>query len=641
MTTHQATRFTTKAAGSSWSMRLASYLITRAVYIRIASLIAVLACVTACNRSAESNKPVEPQDSKEQHSDTGRSSNPTDTAAIDPLSKNNGETNESQPVSPTPGVVNKKGEKNPNPSAIRFEELKDSGITFLREDDMRGKCRIFESTGGGVGALDFDRDGLIDLVFMGGCKLPEEANSPKPTCAIYRQHRPLKFTDQTLNSGLIKSGYCQGIAIGDWDNDGFDDVYITALGPNGFYHNNGDGTFSDITDLLGVGMGDWSTSCAMADVNLDGNLDLYVVTYLEDSITTPLLCTNPKSPSGYEQCPPSKYKGVDDRLFLSDGHGGMIDVTTECGLEGTKGKGLGLAICDFDQDGKPEIYVANDGEANFLFEVTIDEHQRVKLEEVAMASGCALSRSGYAQASMGIAVGDYDNNGTVDLHLTNFYGDSNTIYKNSGGLKFTDVTRSTGITSPSKAVLGWGTVFADFDHDGWLDLFVTNGHVEDRTWNGRGEPFQMPPLLLRNAGNGSFEDVSQHSGEYFKKNWLGRGVVNLDINNDGLADLIVSHQHVAPQILINKSAVPGLPTVVVTGTQSNRNGLGVKLEYLGKTGKTMAFRELFGGGSYLSAGSNHSLFIPIHTEQIRVRWPSGKSNTISVKESPIVELVEY
>lgn len=641
MTTHRAPRFIAKAFCLLCFMRLAYSLTIPVVHIQIACVFAILTGTTACNRPGDSPKPVEMQNSNEQQSNAGQPNNQPGTLALDPMTDNIGANQETQRVPPSTNVPKKKEEAKSNPSVIRFEELKDSGISFLREDDMRGKCRIFESTGGGVGALDFDRDGLLDLVFMGGCKLPEEANSRKPTCAVYRQHRSLKFTDQTLNSGLIKSGYCQGIAIGDWDNDGFDDVYITALGPNGFYHNNGDGTFSDITDSLGVGMGDWSTSCAMADINLDGNLDLYVVTYLQDSVTTPLLCTNPKSPSGYEQCPPSKYKGVDDRLFLSDGHGGMIDVTAESGLEGTKGKGLGLAICDFDQDGKQEIYVANDGEANFLFEVTIDEHRRVKLDEIAMASGCALSRSGYAQASMGIAVGDYDNNGTVDLHLTNFYGDSNTIYRNLGGLKFTDVTRSTGITSPSKGVLGWGTVFADFDHDGWLDLFVTNGHVEDRTWNGRGEPFQMPPLLLRNAGNGSFEDVSQDSGEYFKKNWLGRGVVNLDINRDGLTDLIVSHQHTTPQILINKSPVPGLPTVTVTGTQSNRNGQGVKLEYLEKAGKTVGFRELFAGGSYLSAGSNHSLFVPSRTEQIRVRWPSGKSNTISVKESSIVELVEY
>ncbi len=227
-----------------------------------------------------------------------------------------------------------------------------------------------------------------------------------------------------------------------------------------------------------------------------------------------------------------------------------------------------------DRDGKQEIYVANDGEANFLFEITIDENQRIKLQERALSSGCALSRSGYAQASMGVAVGDYDNNGTLDLHLTNFYGDTNTIYKNSGELKFYDVTRTTGIAGPSKAVLGWGTVFADFDNDGWLDLFVANGHVEDRRWAGRGEPFEMPPLLLRNMSNGEFQDVSKDSGDYFQKNWLGRGVVNLDVNHDGLDDLIISHQHSIPQILINRSKVHGLPAVNVIGVDSNRSGIG-------------------------------------------------------------------
>jgi hypothetical protein len=616
-------------------MRILSSLPKNFPFLRIVGIIAILICIQGCDDPSGNNTPSVPQNRG------GVSGQTSESAAIDVVA--NDESTSEGPSQDSASMDNatEKGGVKSEPSKIRFEELLDSGISFVREDDMRGSCRIFESTGGGVGALDFDRDGLVDLVFMGGCKLPEEANSDKPTCAIYRQNRPLKFSDCTTSSGLFKTGYCQGIAVGDWDNDGFDDVYITAFGPNGFYHNNGDGTFSDITDSLGVRMGDWSTSCAMADLNLDGNLDLYVVTYLDDSITKPLLCTNPRSPSGYEQCPPSKYKGVDDRLFLSDGNGGMIDVTAESGLEGTKGKGLGVAICDFDLDGKPEIYVANDGEANFLFELTIDENRRVKLNEIAMASGCALSRSGYAQASMGIAVGDYDNNGTTDLHLTNFYGDTNTIYKNSGGLKFSDVTRSTGITSPSKGVLGWGTVLADFDNDGWLDLFVANGHVEDRTWSGRGEPFQMPPLLLRNTGKGTFEDVSQNSGEYFEKKWLGRGVVNLDLNQDGLMDLIVSHQLSSPQILINKSKVPGLAKATVIGVDSNRNGLGVKMEYLEKTGEMVVFQELFAGGSYLSAGSQHARFVPKNVDRIRVHWPSGKSNTISMKESSIVELVEY
>lgn len=523
---------------------------------------------------------------------------------------------------------------------IRFEELKDSGIDFVREDDMRGQSRIFESTGGGVGALDYDRDGLIDLVFMGGCKLPEDAGAGNPTCVLYQHRDDLKFLDRTLISGLVKTGYCQGIAVGDWDNDGFDDLYITALGPNGFFRNNGDGTFTERTDEMGVRVPEWSTSCAMADLNLDGNLDLYVVNYLADSITDPLLCSNPRSPTGREQCPPSKYHGVDDRIFLSDGTGGSIDITSQCGLKGLEGKGLGVLISDLDRDGTPEIYVANDGQANFLFKISISDQGSIFLKDYAFDAGAALSRSGYAQASMGIAAGDFDNNGTIDLHLTNFYGDTNTLYKNQGELRFTDTTRSTGIAGPSKSVLGWGTVFVDFDQDGWLDLFVANGHVEDRTWAERGEPFAMRPLLLRNLGNGQFQDISIHGGEYFEKNWLGRGVVAADLNRDGLADLIISHQLAQPKILINRTLKIRRPQIQLVGIESNRSGVGVKVECLGKDGELLAFHEFTGGGSYLSSGVPQSFVPPIGCEHMRLEWPSGKVETVELKESPIVHLNE-
>ncbi len=513
-------------------------------------------------------------------------------------------------------------------SAISFRTAVDTGIDFKREDDMRGQCRIFESTGGGVGVIDLDRDGEADLVFTGGCKVPEQLDSSDPTCAIYRNIGNVKFRQVTLSSRMLKSGYCQGVAVGDYDNDGFDDLYITALGSNALFHNQGDGTFVELTQQLGVDDPRWSTSCAFADVNLDGALDLYVVNYLDDSPSSPLLCRNEKSPTGFEQCPPAKYSGVNDRLFLGDGSGGFTDVTDSCGLADKKGKGLGVVICDFDKKGLPEIYVSNDGQANFLFQLSHDDQGKLKLDEIAMSSGVALSAAGYAQASMGIAAGDGDRDGLIDLHVTNFYGDYNTVYKNLGDLRFEDVTRFTGMAGPSKKFLGWGTVFADFDADGWSDLFVANGHVEDRTWNGRGEPFQMQPQLFHNLRDGKFADVSSTAGEYFRSAWLGRGVATVDLNHDNAIDVVVAHQLARPEILLNQNIGHG-QSIELIGRSSNRNAIGARVNVIssgGNASNPAACAELVGGTSFQSAVENR-LYLP-KDARVEIRWPSGRGEIV-------------
>ncbi len=530
-------------------------------------------------------------------------------------------------------------------ATLRFDWHKDCGIDFVREDDMRGLKRIFESTGGGVGVVDFDRDGELDLIFAGGCKVPEQLKSVEPTCAIYRNQGRVQFRNSTLPSRLSKAGFCQGIAVGDYDNDGFDDVYITALGSNGLFHNQGDGTFVELTQELGVDDSRWSTSCAFGDVNLDGCLDLYVVNYLADSPTEPLLCKNASSPTGYEQCPPSKYEGVNDRLFLGDGSGGFQDITETCGLSSKLGKGLGVVISNLDQEGFPEIYVSNDGQANFLFKVREDTNGLLVLDEIAMTSGAALSGSGYAQASMGIAAGDYDGDGLVDLHITNFYGDSNTLYKNLGNLQFDDVTRHTGLAGPSKKVLGWGTVFADFDADGWEDLFVANGHVEDRTWNGRGEPFEMPPQLFLNSRNGKFADVSLASGDYFTKQWLGRGVALADLDHDRRIDVVVSHQITRPAILLNRAAAQNSLSLQLVGTSSNRNGQGARIVVRGPDGESLAVQEATAGTSFQSCSERrHFLTAKTPTAkspaQVTVFWPSGKTQVVELSQGSVQIVVE-
>lgn len=511
---------------------------------------------------------------------------------------------------------------------ISFKWLSDSGINFIREDDMRGQKRIFESTGGGVGAIDFDRDGWSDLIFTGGCKLPEEYQSNKPTCAIYRNMGNSKFIDCTQASLLLMPGYCQGIAIGDYDNDGFDDVYITALGHNGLFHNQGDGSFANWTEQTSVDDPRWSTSCAFADLNLDGVLDLYVVNYLDESVSEPVLCENAHSPTGLEQCPPSKFKGVNDRLFLGDGRGGFVDQTQRIGLVEKLGKGLGIVVADFDNQGLPEVYVSNDGQANFLLHFTQDDNGQLQMEEIGLNCGAALSRSGYAQASMGIAAGDFDHDGLIDLHITNFYGDSNTLYRNLGNLQFEDVTRSTGLSGPSRNVLGWGTVLVDFDFDGWLDIFVANGHVEDRTWNGRGEPFEMPAQAFRNLGNGKFEDVTDSAGTYFQTPLLGRGVCVVDLNRDGAADLAVSQQLHPVSLLINERHNRSAIKLKLVGTKSNRNAWGAKLELVNSEGKLRQLVEVMPGTSYCSANSTEVLLNPAAGDRVQIRWPSGVSQQI-------------
>lgn len=297
----------------------------------------------------------------------------------------------------------------------------ESGFDFERYDDIGQLRRIFESTGGGAGLLDFDRDGWLDILMTNGTALPRKDDDQDAPSALFRNRGDMQFANVTSPSGLIQRGYGQGCAVGDFDGDGFDDLYILAFGPNALWRNNGDGTFTDITERTGTQVPKWSSSGAFADVNGDGHLDLYVVNYLDESIDSPQLCPRSDSPGGYEQCPPAKYAGVDDVLFLSDGQGGFIDATATAGISGLQGKGLGVVVSDLSGNGRPEIYVANDGQANFLFvSATVEADVaangqagpsgsgNLRLDERALSSGVALSGSGHAQASMGVAVGDYN-----------------------------------------------------------------------------------------------------------------------------------------------------------------------------------------------------------------------------------------
>ncbi|HUQ68681.1 MAG TPA: CRTAC1 family protein, partial [Planctomycetaceae bacterium] len=414
----------------------------------------------------------------------------------------------------------------------------------------------------------------------------------------------------------------------DCDADGFDDLYITAVGPDALWCNNGDGTFSDGSERLETNVPAWGTSAAFADVNGDGHLDLYVVNYLADSDEHPRLCPNAASPDGYEQCAPALYDGVDDVLFLSDGMGRLTDATAAAGLAGLGGNGLGVVISDLDGDGRVEIFVANDGEANFLLvqdgAVAEGTPSVPRFVDRAIASGVALNEAGFAQANMGIAAGDYDGNGTTDLYITTFFGDAKTLFSNRGGLHFEDVSRSSRLGPTGRDRLGFGTLFLDADNDGWLDLFVANGHVEDRTWMPHGEPYRMRPQLYRNERGGTMLDVSAWSGDYFQNEWLGRGVAIGDLDRDGKIDLAVSHQLAPSLVLRNETQTDQAAlTLRLVGVASNRNGYGARVECV--AGDTTIVREVLSGGSFQSASAPVvHLGLGQHPHAaVQVRWPSG------------------
>jgi len=534
---------------------------------------------------------------------------------------------------------------------IRFSRHgADVGVDFIRYDDLSDRRRILESTGGGVAMIDIDHDGHLDLFLTNGCQVPGDPSQQPYQSRLYRNLGDLQFREVTDPAGIEMRGYGQGCAVGDIDADGFDDLYVTAYGVNRMWRNNGDGTFTEVTSDEERQLREWSTSCAFADLNNDGLLDLYVANYLIDNPDDPLLCPNPKAPGGYEQCPPSKYAAVDDRLWINDGQGGWIDASAAAGLQGLAGKALGVVIWDFDRSGLPEIFVANDGQANFLLtpvprapaEVTAargdgttgngQDVPGITYVDRGLVSGVALSRSGYAQACMGVAPGDYDGDGEVDLIVTNFYGDSNTVYRHLGQLQFEDVTRQTGLAGPSRNVLGWGAILEDFDRDGLLDLFVANGHVEDRRWMGRGEPYAMSAQVFAGRGSEGFRDVSADAGEYFQELRQGRGVAAGDLNRDGRIDLVISCQDSAADVLINQSPAKcaGIEIELV-GRRSNRQGIGAWIEICDAGGQRLAGYPLFGGGSYQSSSSLRKV-VPLleAAAALKVKWPSGVVDEVQI-----------
>jgi enediyne biosynthesis protein E4 len=467
-----------------------------------------------------------------------------------------------------------------DPPVPQLVEVTDqSGIVF---EHICGapdrKDYIFEAKGGGLAAFDYNHDGLIDILLVQGSTLELAKAGKNPHCVLYENQGDWKFIDVTEKAGLTAGAWGMGVGIADFDNDGYADIYLTNLGPNILYRNNGDGTFTDVTAKAGVGDPRWSTSAAFGDYDNDGFLDLYVPNYLDvgpDKLPARVagVCEYQGQPV---MCGPRGLPGAADSFYRNNGDGTFTEVSEKTGaVDKDKYFGLGVVWADVDNDNDLDIYVANDATPNLLF---INDGNG-RFEEQGFLSGLAVSGDGREQASMGVDLADYDNDGWLDAYCTHFAADYSTLYRNEGDLVFNDVTAPAHIQASQWSLVSWGHRFVDLNHDGWKDLFQSNGHVYPHLAHAKGkEVYFQPKALFLNRGDGTFFDGSALAGPDIQKPTCGRGVAFADFDNDGDIDMAVANLNGKPQLFRN-DVPPGNHWVMfrTVGTKSNRDGIGARI----------------------------------------------------------------
>jgi enediyne biosynthesis protein E4 len=517
------------------------------------------------------------------------------------------------------------------PAPAKFTDVTTAlGINFEYVASHTPKKYLIETMGSGVALFDYDNDGRLDIFVVNGAPLSDP--TPKGTVPqksglkywnrLYHQKPDGTFEDVTEKAGLAGAGYGMGVAVGDYDNDGFEDLYVTAYGGNKLYHNNGDGTFTDVTEKAGVAGSGWSTSAAWVDLDADGRLDLVVLRYLQWDFDD-IWCGQRKE--GYRAyCHPDAFRAISPLVYHNDGNGHFTEVSRQLGLA-APGKGLGIALADYDRDGHIDIFIANDSMPEFLYHNKGDG----TFEDVALSSGVAVDGEGHTYAGMGVDFADYNNDGLPDLVVTDLASQMYALYRNNGDGTFIYDSYPSGLGRMTMAHSGWGVRFIDYDNDGWKDLLITQGHDLDTIQsNFPNLRYREPMLLARNIGQ-KFVDVSAQSGDIFQKAWVGRGLALGDIDNDGRLDAVVTGNDGALYVLHNATPTQNhWLTLLLIGHKSNRDAIGAEVKIT--TAKGIQMATVTTAGSYLSSSDKrvHFGLGSEKTATVEIRWPSGIHQTI-------------
>ena len=507
-------------------------------------------------------------------------------------------------------------------SVVQFIDVTETaGIDFVHVDGRSGQKYFMETLGSGAVFFDYDNDGDPDLYLVNGAPLPGYQGTEVPINHLYENNGDGKFTDVTERAGVGDTGYGHGCAAGDYDNDGDLDLYVTNYGANRLYQNNDDGTFTDVTKAAGVEETRWSTSCAFADYDRDGDLDLYVVNYIEFSVKENPWCGfREKDIRAY--CEPNNFSGLPDTLYRNNGDGTFTDVTKEAEIYNPNGKGLGVVWGDYDNDSDLDIYVANDSAENFFYQNRGDG----TFEEVGFMLGVAVSENGVPENGMGTAFGDFDNDGWLDLTVTNYANQTNTLYHNDRDGFFTDATASTKTGYITYLYLGWGTEFIDYDNDGTRDIFVANGHLHDNLVElGQEGTYGQRNFLFQNNNDNTFTEVSNQLGPAMRFKDVSHGVAFADYDLDGDIDILVTNSNSPPRLLRNDGGNKNNWLVVqLVSMKASSDAIGARVTIY--AGELLQMREIRSGSGYLSQNELKLLFgLGNRTvvDKIEIRWPNG------------------